>query len=438
MYNHPDFGFYYIDGSSKKFYIYTSKKPEQEGGEPIPVTLTNEDLADDSFQFCDGITNTNPINFQNCICCYVKFTTYFTDPLIDRPMTVKEVINEDESNPVQLGVFTVKSDTLSADGKTREIIAYDAMYDIVNKDATNWYNSLEFPISIRTLRASLANEFSLQEAQGSLINDDILIPRQIDENSTINAAAILKCIGEINGVFPHINRFGVLTYIGMDMENPFPSPLYPSSSTFPGSRTFPDKDFNNEIFEVTKNYYKEDSVVWADYTTLKPDAVQIRDEYNEIVYNTNEGATNPYTVINNILCYGLTETQYQTIGYRIFNKIKDFTYTPYQAVFMGNPCLEVGDRIIVRVKDNKKFYSYILTKRIEGIITQFEEVTAPGSLYLNQYTVGNGQLKNLERRVGNIENSGSGPLQIQSVAELPAQPQLNVLYLIQGEYVEVI
>lgn len=438
MYDHPDSGFFYLDGTYKKFYIYTSKKPEQEGGEPIPITLTNEDLVDDSFQFNDGIANTNPINFQNCICCYVRFITYVTDSLIDRPMTIKEVINDDEANPIQLGVFTVKSDELSADGKTREIIAYDAMYNLVNKDSTNWYNSLSFPISVRNLRGSLANEFSLQEESGSLINDDIQLPRQIDENATINGATILKCIGELNGVFPHINRFGILTYIGMDMENPFPKPLYPSSTTFPGNRTYPDKDYNGEIFEITKDYYKEDSVVWADYTTLRPDAVQIRDEYNEIVYNTNEGATNPYTLSNNVLCYGLTEAQYQTIGARIYNKIRDFTYTPFQGIFMGNPCLEVGDRIIVRVKDNKKFYSYVLTKKMEGIITQFEEISAPGSLYFAQYTEGNGAIKNLERRVGNIENSGSGPLQIQSVAELPAQPQLNVLYLIQGEYVEVI
>ena len=105
---------------------------------------------------------------------------------------------------------------------------------------------------------------------------------------------------------------------------------------------------------------------------------------------------------------------------------------------MGDPCVEVGDRIVVHTQDDVQFTTYMFNKHTKGLLVQWEEIQTSGTYYLGQYDVGknnptSAKLKNLDNRVGNIEKSGYGPLQILSVPALPDNPQLNVLYLIQGE-----
>ena len=88
--------------------------------------------------------------------------------------------------------------------------------------------------------------------------------------------------------------------------------------------------------------------------------------------------------------------------------------------------------------EEKTFISFIFTKHTTGILEQWDEVTGPGEYYLEQYDIGTAnsnanKIKNLDQRVGNLEKSGSGPIQIRSVEALPETVELNVLYLIQGE-----
>ena len=126
----------------------------------------------------------------------------------------------------------------------------------------------------------------------------------------------------------------------------------------------------------------------------------------------------------------------QQIANRLFRKIRLIRYFPIEMVKMADPCLEPGDRIFVRTeRDNTNVQTYIFNKTTTGIRVAFEDIQTQGTYLLGQYDrnqSSNAMLKNLDNRVGNIEKSGSGPLQIQSVSALPDNPQLNVLYLIQG------
>lgn len=438
MYDYPDQDLFYVDGINKQFIIIVEADDESED----PLTLTNENLNEESFEFVDALTDSDSLSFANCTSASVKFEIYnseeFSETFLEKLIVIYEVIDGDTENPIPIGSFTVQSDNLSLDGVTREIIAYDFMYDILNTDVTEWYNELEFPISIKDLRDSLFEEFGIEQDNESLINDDIEVPKQLSDGDYILGSDIIKAICDINGTFCHMGKDGIANWITLDTGDIFAVPLYPGF--YPSENTFPGGDsYEGEVQDIFKTYYREDSVIWANYETYEIDGIQLRNELNEIAYQTSDAAMNPYTVISNFLLYGLSYGQYETIATRLLDRIKNIKYVPFEMTKMSDPCMEVGDRVIVHTQENVIFVSYLMLKRHTGILEQFESIETKGTYYLSQYDVGGYQaaierkLKNLDQRVGNVEKSGSGPLQIQSVPKLPDNPQLNVLYLIQGE-----
>ena len=434
MYDYEHQDLFYVDGTNKQYLVIC--EADEEGDEPI--TISNEDMEDNSFEINEAITDSESLSFSNCISSYVKFVTYnMEQQLIDHLIMVYQIIDYDTENPIPIGSYTVKADNISTDGKSRQIVAYDDMYDIINSDVTEWYNSLQFPISVKDFRDSFFYEFDIEQDNEALVNDDIMLPRQLNEEDLISGDAIVKAICDINGVFCHIGKDGLLHWITLDTGDIYEIPLYPGF--YPGENAYPGIGYQGVIQDIYKNYYQENSVIWANYATEKIDGVQIRNELNEIAYQTDELSVNPYIVISNFLCYSLDYGQYQQIANRLFEHIKDIVYVPFQITKMGDPCMEVGDRVLVYTQNNLVFSSYIFSKRSKGILVPFEGITTSGTLYLSQYDIGGikqateKKLRNLDQRVGNIEKSGSGPLQIRSVAVLPESPQLNILYLIQGE-----
>lgn len=438
MYNYTNRDKFYHDDVDKT-YIIMYENDDEESEEEYSV-ITNDDIDNDNFEIYDGITDQSSLNFQNALSTYIKFITRnVDDTLYGKILSVWEVLGNDTENPIPIGSFTVQSENMSVDGETKEIIAYDAMYDIINTEVTDWYNSLDFPITIKDFRDSFFYMFDIEQDNESLINDDISIPKQLSETDIIGGDAIVKALAELNGVFPHIGKDGLMHWITLDTGDIYETALYPSLSTYPGEATYPGTGYDGEYVDIYKHYYKESSVIYSSFITEKPDGVQIRNEYNEIAYYEDNGSTNPYIVINNFLCYGLSSGQYEQIAKRLYKKIKGICYVPFEMVKMADPCIEPGDRVVIHAETNIQFLSYVFNKHTTGIRVAFENIQTNGTYTLSQYDVGGitqsttAKLKNLDNRVGNIEKSGSGPLQIVSVATLPDSPQLNVLYLIQGE-----
>lgn len=440
MYDYANKDLFYVDGINKQYLISTLTETEEES-----VVLTNDDIDENNFELRQAIMTSNPITFQNCMSDYIKFVTHNTEAvLMNSPIAVFEILNYDTDNPIPIGIYTVKSDNMSIDGRSREIIAYDQMYDIIQADVTAWYNSLSFPISVKNYRDSFFSEFAIQQEDVTLINDDIQLPRQFSENDEISGDTIIKGLAELNGTFIHMTKRGTVDYIYLDRYNIYDETRYPGLTTFPGSKTFPGLGYTGVYQTMYKSYYKEDTIVWGNYTSAPADGIQIRNETGDIVYQTNEAAENPYTIINNYTCYYLTGAQYATIADRLLTKLKALTYTPFEGEFMGNPCLEVGDRVLVKTRTDQEFLSYVFSKSTSGILVPFEKIQTPGSYYFGRYNINANKnkvaakVRNLEQRTGNMEKAGSGALQIQSVTQLPANPQLNVLYLIQGEVEDVV
>ena len=445
MYDYPYREAFYLD-NTEKYLSITFKLEEGDPGyssedpDANTVILTNDDIIENTFELNEGITDAQSLNFQNCMSSYIKFaTTYVTVALYGKQIDVQMVVDTDTENPIPLGKFYVETNNKSFDGKTQEIVAYDKLFDIINCDTLiikYIYDSFSFPITVKDFRDNFFSEFEIEQENVELINDDILLPKQLGEEEYPAGSDIVRFIAEINGVFPHMGKDGLLHWISLDMGDIDTVPLFPSSYTFPGTDTFPNEGYLGTYIDIYKDQYQEGSVIWSNFLTLAPDGIEIRNETNDVAYYLQEyGVNNPYTIINNFLCYGLTEGQYQQIASRLFRKIRLIRYFPVEMVKMADPCLEPGDRIFIRTERDTSIQTYIFNKTTTGIRVAFEDVQTQGTYLLGQYDrnqSSNAMLKNLDNRVGNIEKSGSGPLQIQSVAALPDNPQLNVLYLIQG------
>lgn len=59
-------------------------------------------------------------------------------------MTVRMSLGGHTDVPFQFGRYKVDSDTPTADRTCRDVVAYDALYDILNADVAAWYNTV-FP-----------------------------------------------------------------------------------------------------------------------------------------------------------------------------------------------------------------------------------------------------------------------------------------------------
>ncbi len=426
-------------------FILITAEIEIEGGETVEVNISNDDLVEGSYELFESLTDSETLTFQNCKSQYVQFTTKHVEySLYKQWIEVKKVLvldrEEELYEEIPIGFFYVWESNLSRDGITQDIVAYDAMYIIINSNAeivTDIYNSFTFPISIKDLRDNFFNEFGIEQDNVVLINDDIVVPKQIGNEDYITGETIVQMIAELNGVFPKIGKDGLLTWVRLDVGDPFERGLYPGF--YPSEHAYPGAGYPSYHLNIYKEQYVEDSVIWANYSTMKPDGVQIRDENNNIVYFANsENSKNPYVIINNFLCYGLSYGQYQQIAERLYKRIKHISYVPFEMQKMSDPCIEIGDRVLVHTQENVLFISYVFNKHTSGFGSDsFEDIQTSGTYDLSQYDINTNttaaKVKNLDNRVGNIEKSGSGPLQIVSVAALPDNPQLNVLYLIQGE-----
>lgn len=444
MYNYAHRDLFYRDELDDYIVLSTEILVDEENEEYETIYITPDDIEEGTFEFYESITDSESFNLQNCRSSYVQFTTFNTEySFYGCWFEMTKVIVRDAENEIYdeipLGYFYVVEDNLSRDGMTQDIVAYDALYFVINtnpEQIKTIYNSINFPCTIKDLRDNFFNAFDIEQDNVALINDDIVIPKQLSDEDLVSGDMIVKMIAELNAVFPHIGKDGLLTWIRLDVGDPFEQGLYPGF--YPSEHAYPGTGYPGYRLNIYKEQYIEDSVIWANYSTMKPDGVQIRDENNNIAYFANsENSKNPYIIINNFLCYGLSYGQYQQIAERLYKRIKHISYVPFEMQKMADPCIEVGDRVLVHTQENVLFISYIFNKHTSEVRNQFEDIQTSGTYDLSQYDINTNttaaKVKNLDNRVGNIEKSGSGPLQIVSVAALPDNPQLNVLYLIQGE-----
>ena len=267
------------------------------------------------------------------------------------------------------GIYVVDSVVRQADRRKHKITAYDRMikFDV---DVSDWYHAM-YPTddtthTIQELRDSLCEHIGVPQQQTVLINDEMVVGKTISPES-LCGRNVLKAICEINGVFGHFDRTGMLTYISLQDTG-----LYPSDTLYPGDDLYPQSGW---AAAEELEYYK--TITYEDYLIDGIDRVQVRQEDGDIGAVVGSGS-NAYVVEGNFLAYGLGSADLTKLAWSIYDSIAGKTYRPAKIVSYAMPWIEVGDGLRAITTDTE-IATFVLTRTMSGIQAMMDTVEAKGT-----------------------------------------------------------
>lgn len=249
---------------------------------------------------------------------------------------------------VTLGSFKVYSDKPVNDRRWRDLVCYDAMYDILNADVNSWYNSLTFPMTLKSLRDSFFTHLGITQVTTTLVNDNFQTQGGFEAEGELSGKTIIEAICELNGVFGQITSDGKFDYLAL-------------------------KDAET----LTLDYYVDGTGSYEEYTTNKVTGIIAVSSQNDTgtVVGT---ATNQYVIDNNPLIYGAEGTvALQTALLNILNVIKDDTFRPFEVTTYGNPMLPLGTKITLNTR-NQTVVANIIHKSLTGVQDLKDVIGASG------------------------------------------------------------
>lgn len=367
-------------------------------------TATNSDIHFEDFELTESLCSDSELRFGSCETSMVKFQIRNAFiPLSGKWLTITETLDVNTDVPFQYGRYKVFSDVPTADREYRDIVAYDAMYDILSADVAAWYNTIlpnkNSTVTMKQFRESFIRYFGLEEVvpEGGLVNDDMIIEKTIDIvasseskteteqtsviGETLSGKDIITAICEINGCFGHIGRDGKFHYIYLPQAI---EGLYPADDLFPSNTLYPRDPKGTRVGNGTYIDIK-----WKDFRTKSITKLQIRQEANDIgrIYPEPDIPVKPtdncYIIQDNFLVYGKSSEQLDVIAANIFSKIIGITYNPLESCeAMGNLCIEVGDPIRMSTK-YALIETYVLERTLKGIQALRDTYKANGT---QQYT----------------------------------------------------
>lgn len=339
------------------------------------IHITNNELHQEQFELTESLCSESELTFGSCEAGMVKFTvSNIFSGLKDKWMTIKMVLAGNTANPFQIGRYKVYSDTPTADRTKRDIVAYDALYDVINADVAEWYNTLlpdkDSITTMKAFRDSFFKHFGIEQAGVQLVNDDMKVEKTV-EPEELSGATVLNCICEINGCFGHIGRDGKFYYIYLEQEI---QGLYPRNDLYPADDLYPREPKSTR---VGKKLYI--SAQYEDFLVKTIDKLQIRKEEDDIGVIVGSG-TNAYVIQDNFLVYGKGSEELTGIANNIYGKIRGIIYRPFSADCKGNPCIEVGDAVRLPTR-YEIIESYVLKRTLKGIQALRDNYEATGEEY---------------------------------------------------------
>ena len=377
------------------------------------IEITNDILHSENFTLEESLCSDSELKIGSCEASSIKFrVSNIVSSLLGKTLTVSTTLEGGEDEPFQIGTYKVYTDKPTADRSYRDITAYDCMHEIINSDVTDWYNGLPFPMTIKALRDSFFTYLGIECVEDTLLNDDVVVQKGLDVTS-ISGKTIVTAICEINGVFGHINRNGKFEFIKI-VETV--DTLLPSNDLYPADDIFPSE---TNAYNVTGKYISCD---YEDFTSQKITGVRIRQSSDETDVGKFIGAEgNIYTIQDNFLVYGLSESDVQSIGANFLEQTRYITYKPFTCSAVGNPCVEVGDNIRINTT-REVIKSFVWKRTLTGIQALRDSISAEGSeTYSVDMNSSNTELIQLKGKYAKIEKSVEGIS--QTVGDLESQTE---------------
>lgn len=320
------------------------------------IDIGNGDFEGETMELTESVCDKDELTFGACSAAQLSFTVSGGFSLQGKWLNVDIGLKSEDAfaSPYRLGRYKVNSDKPTADRTSRNVIAYDALYDILQADVADWYNTIlpkdDSRVYLRDFRDSFFNHFGIEQEDITLVNDDMWVEKTVKAGER-RGAAVINCICEINGCMGHIDRAGKFEYIYLE----------PISA--------PD--------DISKSLYT--SAAYEDYIVQPIDKLQIRQEEDDIGVIVGDGS-NSYIIEDNFLVYGKSSAELTYIANNIFTKIKGLAYRPFTVECIGNPCITVGAPVRV-TSTYATIDSYVFTRTLKGVQSLSDTYAAAGNEY---------------------------------------------------------
>lgn len=331
------------------------------------LTIEMDRICAETLNLTENLSSGNNIIWGSCEAAkFVVTVADVEDEIEGREFTATLSIGDYK---MAYGIYTVDSVVRQADRRKRKITAYDRMVKF-DTDVFDWYHAM-YPTddtthTILELRNSLCDYIGVPQQYTELINDGLVVGKTISPES-LCGRDVLKAICEINGVFGHFDRTGMLTYISLQDTG-----LYPSDTLYPGDDLYPQSGW---AAAEELEYYK--TITYEDYLIDGINRVQIRQEEGDIGAVVGSGS-NAYVVEGNFLTYGLGSADLTKLAWSIYDSIAGKTYRPAKIVSYAMPWIEVGDGLRAITTD-MEIATFVLTRTMSGIQAMMDTVEAKGT-----------------------------------------------------------
>lgn len=341
------------------------------------VTIGNDILHAESFRLEQSLCSANVLEYGSCEAAKCSFTISDNIPTVKgKTLRIYLVIDNDRVNALQLGVFKVAQDKLTADRTKREVVMYDAMYDIINSDVAAWYKTLlpssSSSTTMQAFRASFLSHFGITAESKILANDAMTIKRTLNPD-TLSGADVIRAICEINGCFGTITHEGKFRFF--ELSPGADDGLFPSDTLYPANDLYP-QDVNPNTTSIAKSLYT--SVQFEDYNSEAITKLTIKTGDNIGVSVGTDG--NEYVMASNFLISDKNTSQLTSIANNALTKMINRYYKPAVVECVGNPCHELGDPIRINTV-YRGVVTYILERSLKGIQNLTDTYTAQGEQY---------------------------------------------------------
>lgn len=448
----------------------------------LGVDIGMEQIHFESMSLSENLIERESMEFVGCIASKFKIKVNRLREDVKGKRIVAKIATENTlEEPITLFNGIVDSAVKQSNKQVKEITAYDELYTKGNTEVAAWYKSLVFPVTLKNLRDSLFRYIGLEQEETILPNDAVTIERQYEPN-TLQSLSVIKAICQINGAFGIINRKGKFEYriLGDIMSVPYPSlTLFPSENLFPASPDIAVAAAQRTAHEIDAEsfaFYKK--VEYEEYIVKPIDKVTIRQSEDDAGVTYGNGINN-YIIQGNIFTYNLTAAQLRSIAINVYESIGGFSYYPFRSDNNGLPFLECGiDAVSYYVVDwdtmatadgknddvqYKQESFYVLNREMNGIQNLRDSYSAQGDeyqsefitdlqtqidtikqntgvdvkKYVNDYTYDKDYINDNFYTSSDIDDmfqnfEGGGGFNVESVESLPANPDDNTIYLIQG------
>ena len=395
------------------------------------VTVPNTLIDGNSLELTETLFKGKHVEFVGCISSEFKINVINQyESFKNTPIEVYIKTDDTAEIPLFKG-YVYSAKVKRANGKrTTEIVAYDALYTLGQKDVAEWYQNLTFPITLKNLRDSLFTYLEFTQETATLTNDNLVIQKQYDP-TILKCLDVLKALCQINGCFGMINRSGNFEYRFIQQPQQGFDPI-------------------QNIFTYAK------AVSCEDFYVKSFERVQIRDSEKDVGITVGEGSkwSNKYIIQANMFCYKLTDLQKTSVATNIYNVIKNIAFYPCSTDNNGLPFIEVGDRVkysLASSHSDLPYTEFLCAERtLSGVQALRDKYKADGEEEASEYVT------DLQTQIDTIKQSGGGGdmedyytkeeaderteeiiaekgQQFVSCSSLPYPVEENTVYLIQGD-----